>query len=78
MKQAIDQVGSEDSVRYPGEVHMDAVTEIPVAPPAGLTAIDCVHGRLIDEVLTRSGRRSGKVRCLECGKKFEDPYRGLK
>lgn len=78
MKQAIDQAGSEDSVRYPREVHMDAVTEVSVAPPASLPAINCVHGRVIDEVLTRSGKRSGKVRCLECGKKFEDPYQGLK
>jgi len=35
----------------------------------------CAHQRLIDEVLTRSGKRTGKVRCLECGTIFEDPYR---
>jgi len=32
----------------------------------------CVHGRLIDDVLTKNGQRSGKVRCLECGVQFDD------
>jgi hypothetical protein len=27
----------------------------------------CAHQRLIDDILTRSGKRTGKVRCLECG-----------
>lgn len=39
---------------------------------------DCSHGRLIEDVLTGSGKRTGKVRCLECGAKFEDPYHGQK
>jgi hypothetical protein len=38
----------------------------------------CVHGRLIDDVLTKRGRRTGQVRCLECGAIFDDPYQGLK
>jgi len=38
----------------------------------------CVHGRLIDDVLTRSGKRTGKVLCVECGATFDDPYHGLK
>lgn len=32
----------------------------------------CIHGRLIDDVLTGNGQRSGKVRCLECGAQFDD------
>lgn len=59
---------------------------IAIAPEAGmaesrLTMIAgtaCVHGRLIDDVLTRSGKRTGKVLCVECGAKFDDPYHGLK
>lgn len=35
----------------------------------------CVHGRLIDDVRARSGTPTGKVRCLECGTVFDDPYR---
>jgi hypothetical protein len=35
----------------------------------------CVHGRLIDDVRTRSGKPTGKVRCLECGVIFDDPHR---
>ena len=38
----------------------------------------CTHQRLIDDVLTRSGKRTGKVRCLECWIIFDDPYQGLK
>ena len=38
----------------------------------------CVHGRLIDDVRTSSGKRTGKVRCLECGTIFDDPYQGSK
>jgi hypothetical protein len=38
----------------------------------------CVHQRLIDDVLTRSGKRTGKVRCCECGTVFDDPYQGVK
>ena len=38
----------------------------------------CTHSRLIDNVLTRDGRWTGKVLCRECGAKFDDPYRGLK
>jgi hypothetical protein len=38
----------------------------------------CIHQRLIDDVLTNRGKRTGKVRCLECGTIFDDPYRGLK
>jgi hypothetical protein len=37
----------------------------------------CVHQRLIDDVRTRSGKPTGKVRCLECGTIFDDPYRNL-
>lgn len=37
-------------------------------------ATACAHLRIIDDVLTRGGKRTGKVRCLECGAKFDDPY----
>ncbi|MDR4470920.1 MAG: hypothetical protein MRJ68_21915 [Nitrospira sp.] len=38
----------------------------------------CSHGRLIDEVRTRGGKRTGKVRCLECQAIIDDPYQGMK
>ncbi len=38
----------------------------------------CAHQRIIDDVRTRSGRPTGKVRCLECGAIFDDPYQGSK
>lgn len=45
-----------------------------VIPPTG----GCLHARLIDDVLTKDGAPTGKVRCLECGAVFDDPYHGLK
>ena len=42
------------------------------------TVTTCVHGRLIDDVLTNRGKRTGQVRCLECGAIFDDPYQGLR
>lgn len=38
----------------------------------------CSHQRLIDDVRTRGGKRTGKVQCLECRAIFDDPYQGLK
>jgi len=42
------------------------------------TNLLCAHQRMIDDVRTRSGSRTGKVRCLECGTVFDDPYQGSK
>jgi len=39
-----------------------------------VSARACLHGRLIDDVLTKDGTRTGKVRCLECGAVIEDPH----
>lgn len=38
----------------------------------------CTHSRLIDNVLNRAGKWTGKVVCRECGARFDDPYGGLK
>lgn len=35
----------------------------------------CAHQRLIDDVRTKRGKPTGKVRCLECGTIFDDPPR---
>ena len=45
---------------------------------SGTTTLNsaCAHQRLIDDILTRGGKRTGKVRCLECGAEIDDPYRG--
>ena len=42
------------------------------------SAAACTHSRLIDNVVTRAGKWTGKVVCRECGARFDDPYRGLK
>ncbi|HEY5627800.1 MAG TPA: hypothetical protein VIR79_07625 [Nitrospira sp.] len=48
------------------------------ASPSSPDPTPCLHCRLIDDVLSKEGKRTGQVRCLECGAVFEDPYRGLK
>lgn len=48
-------------------------------PPSNIASVPvCAHGRIIDDVLTKQGKRTGQVRCLECGSTFEDPYQGLR
>jgi hypothetical protein len=44
---------------------------------AGAIRESSFHGRLIEDVLTRGGKRTCTVRCLECGTIFDDPYQGL-
>ena len=44
---------------------------------APLADATCVHGRIIDDVLGEDGERTGKVRCVECGVVFDDPFRDL-
>jgi hypothetical protein len=45
-------------------------------PETGIASVKtrCAHQRLIDDVLTRSGKRTGKVRCLECCAVIDDSY----
>ena len=59
---------------------MELVTELIEVQPAGRTtsANPCTHSRAIDDVVTRGKKRSGKVRCLECGSIIDDPYHGSK
>lgn len=33
----------------------------------------CTHSRLIDDVLTPQGLKTGQVRCIECCAVFDDP-----
>ncbi|MCP9438780.1 MAG: hypothetical protein NNA20_12200 [Nitrospira sp.] len=40
-----------------------------------VSRILCAHQRIIDDVRTRRGKPTGKVRCLECGAIFDDPPR---
>ncbi len=45
----------------------------PRAPLDIPPVVSCLHSRLIDDVLTKDGARTGQVRCLECGAVFDDP-----
>lgn len=66
----------------PSYLAEDAIepTSTSVTHPARRTTptAPCTHSRAIDDVLSRSKKRTGKVRCLECGAVFDDPYQGLK
>jgi len=58
------------------EESMDSMT---AQQGSSMTLVNtCSHSRLIDNVLTKDGKRTGKVYCVECGAKFTDPYHGLK
>ena len=59
---------------------METQVELQTLQPAGELerVTTCLHGRIIDDILTRGGKRTGKVRCLECGTKIDDPYHSVK
>lgn len=38
----------------------------------------CRHRRMIDDVLTPQGEKTGQVRCIECGAVFDDPTDSVK
>ncbi len=70
----------EHSTLEEAEVSMETLLiQETVSTFSRATASDyCAHQRMIDDVRTRGGRRTGKVRCLECGTIFDDPYHGSK
>ena len=80
MDKSFSPLADEDvTVRYtkvPINSHMETQTR-QIPGDAAPTTI-CVHGRVIDDVLTKMKKRTGQVRCLECGTIFDDPYQGLR
>ena len=38
------------------------------------TKVTCIHRRVIDDVLTEEGDKTGTVRCLECLAIIPDPH----
>lgn len=73
---------SEDKNAMSGEVEVSVETQMiqETSQSSGRTTAKagCTHQRIIDDVLARGGKRTGKVRCLECGTIFDDPYHGSK
>jgi hypothetical protein len=41
---------------------------------AATMRFSCAHGRMIDDVLTAEGTKTGMVRCLECLEVIPDPH----
>lgn len=76
MDQPRDESGPVESTPLETEAPMDIqlVQEITHETALFASKTLCVHGRLIDDVRTRSGTPTGKVRCLECGMVFDDPH----
>ena len=73
-------LGDDHSTLGEAEVSMETQVIEETSRNSSKTTLNacCTHQRVIDDVLTRSGKRTGKVRCLECGTIFDDPYGGLK
>lgn len=71
---------NDSSTREDAEVSMETqvIPETRSTPSSPAVNICCTHQRVIDDVLTRGGKRTGQVRCLECGTIFDDPYQGSK
>ena len=70
------------TVKLAGENSMSERTvEAPMEPQTVesttriLSPKPCAHSRVIDNVLTRGGKPTGQVRCLECGTILDDPCR---
>ncbi len=57
---------------------MDTVTIPAINQTTSTTDTPCRHTRMIEDVLTKNKKRTGKVRCLECGSIFDDPYQAQK
>jgi hypothetical protein len=81
MDEAISSFEEDDAVMQrlteaPMEQFIVTQTAQPFSTIASVSV--CAHGRIIDDVLTKQGKRTGQVRCLECGGIFEDPYQGLR
>lgn len=74
-----DELGDVELTPLRMEAPMDtqAVQEIGHVIGIPHSKTFCAHQRLIDDVRTRSGTPTGKVRCLECGTVFDDPHRTL-
>jgi hypothetical protein len=53
------------STEVPMNPHLETQTRKILGDAAPTT---CTPGRIIDDVLTTRGQRTGQVRCLECGK----------
>jgi hypothetical protein len=72
--------GDEHSTIEEGEVSMETqlIQETGRNSSKDTSNASCTHQRLIDDILTRGGKRTGKVRCLECGTIFDDPYQDSK
>lgn len=56
------------------ETEVSMETQAVQEPKRVVSVAGCAHERLIDEILTQDGKRTGKVRCRECGTTFDDPY----
>jgi len=79
MDKSHDESGDIESMPLGTEAPMDTQMIQEIGQETGIpySKTLCVHQRLIDDVRSRSGKPTGKVRCLECGTIFDDPHRGL-
>jgi len=75
MGKSHDELEDVESTPLEMETPMNGqMVQAPVQQPEIFTPKPlCGHQRLIDDVRTRSGKPTGKVRCLECGTIFDDP-----
>jgi hypothetical protein len=79
MDQPRDESGPVEPTPLETEAPMDSqlIQESDRIGEISASSKSCTHQRLIDDVRTRNGNPTGKVRCLECGVIFDDPHRSV-
>jgi hypothetical protein len=46
--------------------------QVDPAPSVAAVTSTCRHKRLVDRILAKNGKETGKVRCAECGAILDD------
>ncbi len=64
----------DDSLHGEGSMETQVIQKAELEIRVAARKAGCEHQRIIADVLTRSGKRTGKVRCLECSTVIDDPY----
>jgi hypothetical protein len=79
MEDRNNRSGQECSISGEMEAPMETNLEAQRVQPTSQIgpAVSCAHSRLIDDILTKSGKRTGKARCLECGATLDDTSQDL-
>lgn len=73
MHESLVHSESDEAMRQQAPTEQHHTTK-PLQPRSTKTQVRaCTHGRVIYEILSGKEKRTGQVRCLDCGAIFDDP-----